>query len=132
MSISAVQAAIYAALSGDTALNNLVTDIADVSTAQGQQYPYITFDTQSAEDSGTKTDEHLEIDFYIDVWDKRDAGRAGVFAIQDRVREILHDANLVAASGSIVLILEEYREAIVDPDGVTIHGIQRFNIHYSY
>lgn len=125
-----VQKAVYAALAGDATLATLIDDIYD-HVPQDAAFPYLEVGNAAFNDAGTKTENIVEFQYEVHTW-TRATGHYEVRQIQDQVRVVLHHAALTPDSGTIVHIHEDFRESIADPDGISLHGVQRFTILYQY
>jgi hypothetical protein len=90
----ALQKAIFAALSGDAALAASVggARIYDHVPANAA-FPYITFGRLSRSDWSTASEDGAEHMFTLHVWSKA-RGKSQAAAIMERVRVLLHDADL--------------------------------------
>jgi hypothetical protein len=122
---SALQAAIYARLTADSAVvatlgGPRVYDDVPRSAA----YPYLTFGQTAVRDwstGGEEGDEHIVT---LHVWSKA-AGRRQAQDIIAAVRAALHDQDLPLAGHRLVNLRHEFSEARREPDGERFHGIVR-------
>lgn len=125
--------AIIAALKADTALTALLTSYASspaVFTHVPQDlelYPYVVlFDVGLDADDN---DCRLGFDGVINIhsWsDERDMAVIG--NIQKAIYDALHHAELTMAGYSMVELAQEFSTILRDPDGITLHGVQRYKI----
>jgi hypothetical protein len=125
--------AIIAALKADVALTTLLTSYASspaVFTHVPQDlgtYPYVVlFDTGL---DGDDNDCNLGFDGTLNIhsWsDQRDMAIIG--NIQKAIYDVLHHAELTMAGYSLVELHQEFTTILRDPDGITLHGVQRYRI----
>lgn len=123
-SSSALQTAIYTKLTSDSTLDGLVTGVFD-SVPETTDYPYISIGADTFIDWGAMDFQGMEATITIHSW-SRARGRKEVKAIMARIYALLHEASLTVTSHNCVLIRQEYSETLLDPDGTTYHGVQRF------
>ena len=125
--------AIIAALKSDAPLTALLTTYAaspalfthvpqDLGT-----YPYVVlFD--SAFD-GDDNDCYLGFDGVLNIhsWsDQRDLAIIG--NIQKAIYDVLHHAELSMTGYELIELHQEFSTILRDPDGITLHGVQRYRI----
>jgi hypothetical protein len=90
-------------------------------------FPYVTIGDDTAIDWDTDTSVGKEATITIHSW-SRYRGRKEVKEIQGAIYETLHLSQLPVDGYDTVLCFSEFSESLVDPDGLTRHGIQRFRI----
>lgn len=122
-----IQTAIFKALNGDSKLNKKITGVFDF-VQQEQKFPYISIGADNFSDFGSHTFDGLDGFVIIDSWTQGDAGRKDVKEIQADIYRILHNSNLVVEGFCIVKLIREFVETILDPDGQTHHGIERYSL----
>ena len=125
--------AIIAALKGDAPLSALITVYAAspaVFTHVPQDlesYPYVVlFETGLSADDN---DCNLGFDGTLNIhsWsDQRDMSVIG--GIQKAIYDVLHHAELSMAGYTLVELHQEFSTILRDPDGITLHGVQRYRI----
>lgn len=122
-----LQQAVFAALSGDSALKALIGDPARVfdHVPAQSEFPYIAIGEVSASDWNTKTDSGMEQTLTIHTW-SRARGMSETKRIMAAVVNTLDQAPLAVTSHTLVLIRFEFARTLLDPDGLTRHGVQRF------
>lgn len=128
-----VTIAIIAALKADVALTNLLTTYAASPAVfthvpqDLQEYPYVAlFDTEL---NGDDNDCRLGFDGVLNIhsWsDKRDMAVIG--DIQKAIYDALHHAELTMTGYSLIELAQEFSTILRDPDGITLHGVQRYRI----
>jgi hypothetical protein len=123
MSYEAIQAGLYTALTGDVPLMALVTGVHD-HVQQGKAYPYVVIGDDEHTDWDTDDQLGLESTLTLHVWARAHRGRKSVKQIQDRIRVVLHHKPLTIAGSHHVLTVVERADSILDPDGLTQHGVQ--------
>ena len=122
---SALQQALYAALSTDSALLGLLgaPRIHDV-VPEPPQFPYVSFGHSLVRDSdasASAADEHVVT---LHVW-SRGPGRRETQSIIHAVRSALHDRALTLSGHRLVNLRHEFSETRRDADGETLHGLVR-------
>ena len=125
--------AIIAALKGDATLTALLTAYAAspaVFTHVPQDletYPYVVlFDSGLDDDSN---DCNLGFDGVLNIhsWtDQRDIAVIG--NIQKAIYDVLHHAELAMTGYEMIELHQEFSTILRDPDGITLHGVQRYRI----
>ena len=121
-----LQKAIFASLSGNSALTSLLGGqrIYD-DVPRGTDPPYITFGQSTVRDWSTGTETGNEHLFTIHVW-TRATGERLSHQIMSVLRDGLHDAVLAVTDHRLINLRHEFSDTVRDPDGETIHGVVRF------
>lgn len=136
-----IQKSIYAKLRADANLYILLArDVQDksksaiydnvpeaVDSGSDNVFPYITIGDDTAIDWDTDNSQGKEATLTIHSW-SRYRGRKEVKEIQGAIYNALHLSNLIITGYHSVLMVSEYSETLVDPDGLTRHGVQRFRL----
>jgi len=128
-----IQQTIYNALVGNATLMGLIKGVYDhvqqpADAGDITAFPYITIGSDSVQPWDTDSSLGVEARVTINVW-SRERGRKQTKAILDQVRTVLHYKNLtVTGGGGFVYCLLEYSETFLDPDGLTMHGVARYNL----
>ena len=126
--------AIIAALKANVALSALLATYASTPAVfthapedKTLQYPYLVlFDVGL---DGDDNDAHLGFDGVLNLhsWsDSRDMATVG--NIQKAIYDILHHAEFTMTGYNLVDIHQEFSTILRDPDGITLHGVQRYRI----
>lgn len=123
----ALQQAVYSALTGDSALQGLLGNPARVfdHVPQGSVFPYLVIGEVSATPFDTKTEAGLDQRLTIHTW-SRYRGRKETKDIMAAVLAVLDGQSLAVSGHTLVLLRFEFATTIVDDDGLTRHGVQRF------
>ena len=125
--------AIIAALKADAPLTALLTTYAAtpaVFTHVPQDlsaYPYVVLFEAGLD--GDDNDCFLGFDGTLNIhsWtDQRDMAVIG--NIQKAVYDVLHHAELTMTGYELVELHQEFSTILRDPDGITLHGVQRYRI----
>ena len=125
--------AIIAALKADAPLAALLTTYAAspaVFTHVPQDlptYPYVVLFEAGLD--GDDNDCFLGFDGTLNIhsWtDQRDMAVIG--NIQKAVYDVLHHAELAMTGYELVELHQEFSTILRDPDGITLHGVQRYRI----
>jgi hypothetical protein len=136
-----LQTSVYQALLADGPLANLLAknvEDADLpaiydhvpepaDSGSDISFPYVTVGDDTALDWDTDTSVGKEATITIHSW-SRYRGRKEVKEIQGAIYDCLHLSQLNVFGYDTVQCLSEYSETLVDPDGLTRHGVQRFRI----
>jgi len=124
------QKTIYTLLNSDVTLTGLIgaNKILD-HVPDNSPYPYITIRIKPWADRGNHDYEGLQCAFQINVW-YRDAGRGDkeVQLIQKRIDELLHNKDICIDGWSVIALRRSTIDILDEPDGVTKHGVQIFNL----
>lgn len=118
----ALQAAIFNALDGVPGMPPVYDDV-----PENVPFPYVVIgdDVSAAfdDDCGSGADSMVT----IHVWSTY-PGRAEAKQILDLIYRTLHRSNLVIAGNVTITIDADYQMTLLDPDGVTRHGVIRFRV----
>ena len=120
-----LQKAIYAALTGDSALMAMITGVHD-HVPQGAAFPYVTIGEASAVDWRTVGHDGMELTLVLHVW-SRERGRKEAKLVLAEIHRILNDAKLTVPGHVLVWLRFGFSQSIADNDGVTYHGIARYS-----
>ena len=120
----ALQKTVFDALDGDSTLQSLVTDVFDF-VPESTAFPYVKVGEETAVDNGTKTLQGNEHTIMVHTW-SRYRGRKEVKDIMARIYALLNNSSLSVSGASLVNARFEFADILVDPDGLTKHGVQRF------
>lgn len=123
----ATQTAIYSALTGAAAVTALVSTRVYDEVQQNATFPYIEIGEAVGEDWGTKTRHGLDQSISIHIW-SRYAGMKEAKQIANAIHDALHDATLTISGHDAILCRFEFGEFLLDPDGLTRHGIVRYRV----
>jgi len=94
-----------------------------------QAFPFITIGDMAWQDRGNHTHEGLRAEITINVWYREPgAGRKQVQLIQKRIDELLHKSEPCIEGWNIVGFRRSSINILMDPDNITLHGIQKFNL----
>ena len=123
-----LQKAVFALLDGDSTLDALIGNNRIFDRVPDEQaFDYVVIGGFTASDLSTFGKLIEDVTFQIDVWSQK-GGKKTCALIQDRLDTLVNRASLdLSADGFRLLsVLREFRESLLDPDGLTYHGIQRF------
>lgn len=130
---NALQAAIYARLTGYAPLRDLVgTKVYDF-VQPSVQPPFVRIGDDTAVDWSTKGNNGWETTMTIHCWDFYKAGRKSVKTIMSAIYDALHrqEASITLAGFTLVEIKSEFEETFQDTSETGqadhfYHGVQRF------
>ena len=119
-----LQQAIYTALTGDATLMAMIQGVHD-HVPQGAAFPYVTVGEATARDWSAVGLNGIEATLILNVW-SRARGRKEAKQIMAEMHRILDDANLAVSGHALVDLRFEFSETMLDPDGLTYHGVTRY------
>lgn len=130
----ALQQAIYVALRDDATLISLApkesvspseAKVYDHVPAADATFPYVVIGPGETSDFSAKGLDGQEHSIHVHVW-SRYRGSKQVKQIQSAILDVLDRATLTVAGHTLVLLRFEFSTVFPDPDGLTVHGTQRF------
>ena len=87
---------------------------------------FIEFKTTLQDDwRGTKDLDGGEFTVTFDIWSEY-KGAKECKQIMDRVHTLLHNHSLSVSGFNLINLRFEFSDILIDPDGVTRHGVMRF------
>ena len=124
----AVQQAVHTALTGDAALIALVpaARITD-HVPQDSAFPYISIGESSAGEWDSKDSDGMEQTLTINAWSQY-RGLKEVKQIMGAIVDALDKAALTVTGHDLVLLRFEFSDTMLDPDGLTRHGVQIYRV----
>lgn len=121
MNLSGLQAAIKAKLEAVPQLTGKVYD----HTPKGTAKPYIVLGDMTGNEHDTDDTDGVEATVTLHTWsDKR--GMKELQELLDLVRAALHNKSYAVAGETVVLGYFEFVQTMVETDGLTRQGVQRF------
>lgn len=121
-----LQQSVFAALSGDAALTNILgADRIYDAVPQPPCFPYIVVDQTQIRDWSTTGGAGSEHTLLLHVWSRYE-GKREVCEIAEAVRVVLDGAALHLSKHRLVALTHQYSDLKHDEDGETLHGIVRF------
>ena len=115
--------AVWVKLNGTTGLVGLVKEILDDKTA----FPKIWLEDGGADDWSNKDDNGLEAVITLHIG-SRVEGTKEIRVLMDKCHAALHNQDLTLESGQSVLCQFLRHDMVIDTDGITRHGVMRFNL----
>jgi hypothetical protein len=135
-----IQRTIYETLRADVALTELLADnefttgsaVYDFApqvdaSENSAKFPYVTIGEATEAEFDTDDTVGRESTITLHSW-SRTRGASEIKRVMDAIKAALHDADLTVAGEHVVLSLVEFAEVLQDPDGRTLHGVQRLRI----
>lgn len=124
--------ATIAALRADSTVASLISEYAGqpsvfthVPQDLGESYPWITIFGAESNQFDNDATLGFEGTMTIHTWDnRRDFGP--INNIKSAIYNVLHNNSLTYNGFSNVEFCQEFTTTLRDPDGITIHGVQRF------
>ena len=126
MTRAALQTALYDRLANFGALAALVEGVHD-HVPQDAAHPYVQVGEIDSTEWDTDTSLGSDATVTIHVW-SRYRGRLQTHEIQDAIYSALHRHALTVTGAQVVTVEFEFADSLLDPDGLTRHGVQRFRI----
>lgn len=124
------QKTIFDTLSNDATLTALLgaSKIFD-HVPDNTPFPFVTIGDMVWEDRGNHTWDGLTGRLQINVWYRAPGrGRKNVQEIQKRIDELLHSQDVCIDGWDIISLRRSTLEILIEPDNVTLHGVQIFNL----
>jgi hypothetical protein len=116
-------ATLVALLGGSIPANTKVYD----SPPENATFPYVVIGDKTTGDFAAMTFRGQEQTVTIHSWSQaKSSGQ--VQNIMDRLWSLLHEGTLTLTGHTLVLMRHEFGQPILDEDGRTHHGVQRFRI----
>tara|TARA_R110000744_G_scaffold357964_1_gene464915 strand:+ start:1262 stop:1660 length:399 start_codon:yes stop_codon:yes gene_type:complete len=120
----ALQSTIYAALNVEAITTTLACGVYD-EVIEGNAYPFITLGEETALDYSTKDLAGGDYTINVHIWSQY-KGSKETKQIMDKIHDLLHDSSLTVSGFNLINLRFEYSDIMRDPDGVTRHGVMRF------
>lgn len=94
---------------------------------QKKEFPYAVIGDSEAREFDTTTELGQEHVVTIHYYTRHTKGKRAVHEAQRAIYNALHDQNLALEAGAaLVLLLQDFATAVLDPDGETYHGVSQF------
>lgn len=122
---TALQTAIFNALSTDNNLTSTLGATVQDEVPSGTNYPVVQIGDDDVSDYSTKDLAGSDTTLVIHVW-SRQFGSAETKNIMDRIHTLLHDSSLSVSGFNLVNCRLQFTTVMRDPDGITRHGVMRF------
>ncbi len=90
-------------------------------------FPYVVLGAMTEAEFDTSDQVGRETTLTIHTWSRK-RGLNEVKTIMDAIKSVLHDGTLAISGETFVFCFQDFAEAMLDPDGMTRHGAQRFRI----
>lgn len=122
-----LQTKIYQLLSADTELvTTLGCQVLD-HVPDNTEAPYIVIGDDSFDDFGAHDVDGFKVDVTIHTW-VESKGKKTCKQIQARIYELLHDVDLAITGQKTITMRTGLQTTLLDPDGRTYHGVNKFNL----
>ena len=115
--------AVYAKLNATSGLTGIVSE----SLNDTDSFPKIWLEDGGADDWSNKDDDGLEAIVNLHIG-SRYRGTKELRELMSKCHTALHNADLTLANGQSVLCQFTRHDIVTDSDGITRHGIMRFNL----
>ena len=115
--------AVYAKLNATSGLTGIVSE----SLNDTNSFPKIWLEDGGADDWSNKDDDGLDAIVNLHIG-SRYRGTKELRELMSKCHTALHNADLTLANGQSVLCQFTRHDIVTDSDGITRHGIMRFNL----
>ena len=115
--------AVWAKLNATTGLVGLVYEILE----NDQAFPKIWIEDGGADDWSTKYENGIDASVVLHIGSRYE-GTKEIRGLMDKCHAALHNQDLTLESGQSVLCQFLRHDMVIDTDGVTRHGVMRFNL----
>lgn len=128
-----LQKAVYAALSGNAPLTAIIGSgrVFD-SIPDRQAFPYVQIGDAQLLPFDSHNQDGVEGTFTVHSWSRNTVGgargRAECQSMMGAVYEAFQDINLSVTGYRVIVLKFDFSDVLVDPDGLTYHGVTRFKI----
>ena len=122
----AIQRAIFAKLSGDTALMALVKGVFD-DVPENQAFPYVVIGEATETPSNTFGRKGKDVTCTIHIWSQA-KGNTEALTILDRLNDLLDFEPLAVAGYEVIAVEYENAVTLREPDGVTRQVPVRYRV----
>lgn len=123
---SLVQQRVYTLLTGSAAVNALVSNRVYDVVPDNPTYPFIIIGDDEYRDFSTHTDLGFEGFIQVDTW-SQSHGKKECKEIQNAIYDVLNNIDLSLTGFKTLSLRCNLSNTDKDPDGRTIHGVQRFD-----
>ena len=90
-------------------------------------FPYVVIGEDDINQWDTDTSDGYDLELMVHVWD-RSLGRLPTKEMQSAIHKALHRHKLALTDADTVFCHFQFGQTLMDPDGKTRHGIQRFRL----
>lgn len=92
-------------------------------------FPYVRIEAPRNNENDTDNDLGFDTTVQLHVW-SRYRGNKQTAELQQAIYNALHRQALTVTGYGVSDIFQEFSEILLDPDGITRHGVQRFRVYY--
>lgn len=122
-----IQVAVYDKLDSDVTLSGAISGVFDQVPQDYDQFPYVTIGEDTVNEWDGDDFVGAEATITVHVW-SRFSGREECKIVQGYVYDALHRQTLSVIGYNSVDCVQEFSETLLDPDGLTRHGVQQFRL----
>jgi hypothetical protein len=90
-------------------------------------FPYVALGATTEGEFDTDDQVGRETTFTIHTWSRK-RGLNELKQVMDAIKSMLHNGTLTVSGETFVFCYQDFAETMLDPDGMTRHGVQRFRI----
>lgn len=131
--------AVVSAIEGSSALGAILAGnkVYDGQAPQGSPFPYITLGTSLESANNVFAGYGTDLSQTIDIWTRKTTTTSGTIqelggrqmkAIYGALYSLLHEQPLTVSGFRVCIGTLQWWALIDDPDGITMHGIARYDI----
>jgi len=135
---SAVQTGVYSRLVAVSAVTDLLADgasgvydfVPQRDTDLEAEFPYIVLGEMNAETFDADDRLGHDVTVIVHTWDRAKRGKKPTQQIMSAIYDALHRYTSLSVSGftTVECRWDGLSEVMLDPDGLTYHGVQRFRV----
>lgn len=92
-------------------------------------YPYVVVDSMSLNNNDSDSEFAYDASVTVHVFSKY-KGESETAGIQKQIYDAVHRQPLTTASYKVSGVHQEYSEIMMDNDGITRHGVQRYRLFF--
>lgn len=91
-----------------------------------QAAPYVVLGEGAVEPFDTDTEVGQEHRVLLHVYTDRNRGMKDTKTLLKKIYDALHQVPLTVAGAALLLLYHEFEEVLLEPDGLTFHGVARY------
>jgi hypothetical protein len=122
-----IQLAIWTKLTNDATLMANISGVFDQVPQDYDSFPYVTIGEDTVNEWDGDDFVGAEATVMIHVW-SRFSGREEAKIVQGYVYDAINRQTLSVTGYNSVECVQEFSETMLDPDGLTRHGVQQFRV----
>lgn len=121
--MKALQTKVFQILDADAQITCEVYD----HTPDNSTYPFIQIGDDAFDDFGSHDIDGFQVDMTIHTWTQGE-GMSACKTLQERIYTLLHNVDLALSGQRTISLRGALTTTMLDPDGRTFHGINKFRL----